>query len=386
MNIFTLNSIAPIGLNRLNEGLVISDKIEDANGILVRSAAMHDLALGDDLLAIARAGAGTNNIPIDKCTKRGIVVFNTPGANANGVKELAICSLILASRNIVTATDWAKTLEGQGDNVPKLVEKGKGQFVGPELVGKKLGVIGLGAIGVMVANTAISLGMDVCGYDPFISIDAAWHLKGGVKRCTKIEEIYKECDYITLHLPATEKTKGMINNEALAMMKDGVRILNLARGELVTTKDIVEAVNTNKVACYVTDFPQEALLNVKNIVAIPHLGASTPESEDNCAIMAVDQLQDYLLYGNIKNSVNMPNVELTATQNSRICIFHENSPGMISKLAGIASDNNVNIENMVNKSNNEIAYTILELNDIPKEELITGLTNIEGVLRLRVIE
>ena len=385
MNICTLNNIAPIGLDRLGDQFTISDNMANANGVLVRSGAMHDLELNDELLAIARAGAGTNNIPIEKCSSKGIVVFNTPGANANGVKELAIGALVLSSRNVLAAADWAKTLAGEGADVPKLVEKGKGQFVGPELKGKKLGVIGLGAIGVMVANTAISLGMDVCGYDPYISINAAWHLKGGVKHSTKIEELFSTCDYITLHLPATKNTKGMINAQAIASMKDDVRILNLSRDALVNEQDILDAVNSGKVACYVTDFPVEAHIGVKNIIAIPHLGASTPESEDNCAVMAVDQLQDYLLNGNIANSVNMPCVELARTDNHRICIFHDNLPGVLNSLTGIASDANLNIENMVNKSRDNIAYTILEVKDAPSQEIIDLLKNAVGTYRIRVI-
>ncbi len=385
MNICTLNSIAKIGLNRLDDSFTVSEDMNDAAGVLVRSGAMHDMDLPETLLAIARAGAGTNNIPIEKCTDKGIVVFNTPGANANGVKELVIGSMIMASRNVVDANKWAKTLVGEGDNVPKLVEKGKGQFVGPELSGKKLGVIGLGAIGVMVANIAVSLGMEVLGYDPFISIDAAWHLKGGVKHCNSLDEIYAECNYITLHVPATKDTKGMINNQSIAQMVDGVRIMNFARGELVDTQSILDGVASKKVACYVTDFPNEAVLDVEGIIAIPHLGASTPESEDNCAVMAVDQIQDYLLNGNIKNSVNMPCVEQARSGETRVCVFHKNIPGVLSSLTGITGEAGLNIANMASKSRGEIAYTILDIEAKASDDYISKLTNTDGIMKVRVL-
>lgn len=385
MNICTLNKIAAVGLNRLGDGFTVTDKLDNADGVLVRSAAMHDMELPENLLAIARAGAGTNNIPIDKCTEKGIVVFNTPGANANGVKELVLGALIIASRNIVKATDWVKGLKGEGDAVAKLVEGGKSQFVGPEIKGKKLGIIGLGAIGVMVANSAISLGMDVYGYDPFISIDAAWNLKAGVKHCTQLSDIYANCDYITLHVPANADTKGMINKDAIAQMVDGVRILNFARGELVVADDILEATASGKIACYATDFPCDKLIGADNVVAIPHLGASTPESEDNCAVMAADQLRDYLVDGNIKNSVNFPAASLPRNGSDRVCIFHANIPGIIGSITSLAGDESINIANMLNKSRKDIAYTILDLDKAPSANFIEKLKGVDGVKTVRVI-
>ncbi|MEG2053306.1 MAG: phosphoglycerate dehydrogenase [Oscillospiraceae bacterium] len=385
MNICTLNSIAKVGTSRFAKDFTLTEKMDDAVGVLVRSGVMHDMDLPKSLLAIARAGAGTNNVPCDKCAEEGIVVFNTPGANANGVKELTLAGLIMSSRNVVPATQWVKTLAGEGENVPKLVEKGKGQFVGPEILGKKLGVIGLGAIGVMVANDATNLGMQVYGYDPFISVDAAWNLKRGVKHCLSLAELYENCDYITIHVPCTKDTKGMINKEAIDQMVDGVRILNFARGELVDTQSILDGVASKKVACYVTDFPNEQMLNVENVIAIPHLGASTPESEDNCAIMAVDQLQDYLLNGNIKNSVNMPNADMARSGDSRICIFHKNVPGIISNITGVIAQANLNISNMTDKSRGEMAYTILDVEGTPDNAVIEKLSATQGVGRIRVL-
>lgn len=385
MNICTLNKIAPVGLNRLGDGFTVTDKLETADGVLVRSAAMHDMDLPESLLAIARAGAGTNNIPIDKCTDKGIVVFNTPGANANGVKELVLGALIISSRNVVKATEWVKTLKGEGDAVAKLVESGKSQFVGPEIKGKKLGVVGLGAIGVMVANSAMSLGMEVYGYDPYISIDAAWHLKAGVTHCTQLSDIYANCDYITLHVPATADTKGMINKETIAQMVDGVRILNFARGELVVADDILEATASGKIACYATDFPSDKLIGAENVITIPHLGASTPESEDNCAVMAADQLRDYLVDGNITNSVNFPAANLPRNGSDRICLYHANTPGVIGSITSLAGNENINISNMLNKSRKEVAYTIIDLDKAPSADFVEKLKAIDGVKTVRVI-
>lgn len=385
-NIYTLNSISAKGLDRLGSNVFkIVDTMEAADGVLVRSADMHSVDLPKELLCIARAGAGTNNIPIDKCSEAGIVVFNTPGANANAVKELVLGGLVLSSRNVGAAMDWAKGLKGQGDAVPKLVEKGKSQFVGPELAGKKLGVIGLGAIGVLVANTATHLGMEVFGYDPYISVDAAWNLNRAVKHCVNLADIFTQCDYITVHIPVTPETKGFINETSIGQMKHGVRILNFARGELVENKAIINAVKTGKVGCYVTDFPNDEIIGVDGIVAIPHLGASTPESEDNCAVMAVNELKDYILNGNITNSVNLPNVDLPRSTGSRVCVFGKNVPGILSVITSVASNAGLNIENMVNKSKKDYAYTLLDVTGDVTEDVTTQLENVEGVIRVRVI-
>ena len=341
MNILTLNKIAACGTDRL-AGYTVGDAVENPEGVMVRSAAMHDMEFPASLLAIARAGAGVNNIPIDRCSDEGIVVFNTPGANANAVKELVIAGLFLSSRKVIPAIQWAQTLKGEGDAVSKLVEKGKGQFAGPEILGKKLGVIGLGAIGVLVANAAQELGMQVYGYDPYLSVDAAWRLSQFVKHAASAEEIYAECDYITIHVPQNDATKGMINKNTIAQMKDGVRILNFARAGLVNTADMKEALAEGKVACYVVDFPEADVLGVENIVAIPHLGASTPESEDNCACMACDEIADYLLNGNITHSVNFPDVMAPRTAQTRICVLHQNIPAILSRASDIVASRGLN--------------------------------------------
>ena len=385
-NIKTLNSISPKGLVRLApEQFAIDVDGAQPAGILVRSASMLEMEMPASLLAIGRAGAGTNNIPVDKCAQQGIVVFNTPGANANAVKELVLGGLILASRNVVAASQWVNTIADKGDEVPKLVEKGKAQFVGPELAGKKLGVIGLGAIGVKVANTATHLGMEVLGYDPFISIQAAWSLSRSVKHCTQLSEIITQCDYITLHLPVTAETKGFIGTQALAEMKPGVRILNFARGELVNTEALLTAIADKRVGCYVTDFPNAALIGKENVVCIPHLGASTPESEDNCAVMAADQLREYLLHGNIINSVNMPNVSMPRSGDTRVCVLHKNEPGILSGITDAAAKAGLNIENMVNKSRADWAYTLLDTTGTHANDFADVLAKVNGVVRVRVI-
>lgn len=385
--ILLLNKIAKIGLDRLPEGYVCGEEIANPDGVLVRSAAMHDMDLPKSLLAIARAGAGTNNIPISKCTEQGVVVFNTPGANANAVKELVIAGLLLASRKIVPAIGWSSTLKGEGDAVPKLVEKGKSQFAGPEIEGKTLGVIGLGAIGILVANAASALGMNVIGYDPFLSVDAAWGMSRAVKHAKSLDEIYEQSDYITIHVPLNDDTRDTVCKETLAKMKDGVRILNFARGELVNTPDILEATKNGKVACYVTDFPNEALLDQENIVTIPHLGASTPESEDNCAVMAAKELSDYIENGNIKNSVNFPNVSAPRTTAVRIGVLHKNIPNMIGQITTIFADAGINIDHFMNKSKGENAYSLLDIeSDTVAEETVTALSKIDGVFKIRVIK
>lgn len=381
----TLNKISQKGLKRLSpESYIYADDIENPDAVLVRSASMHDAVMGDNLLAIARAGAGVNNIPVEICGEKGIVVFNTPGANANAVKELVLAGLFLSSRKIVAGIEWARTLKG-GDDVKKAVEKGKGAFAGPEISGKKLGVIGLGAIGANVANCAVALGMEVYGYDPFMSVDTAWHLSSSIKHALDIKEIFAECDYITLHVPLNDSTRNTVCADTLAVMKDGVRILNFARGELVNSADIISALESGKVASYVTDFPSDELLGVDGIIAIPHLGASTPESEDNCARMAVRQLKDYLENGNIVNSVNLPSVSALRSSACRICLIHRNIPNMLTQISGIVSAENVNIDNMLNKSRGELAYTMI---DVPAagDSVIEKLTGIEGMIKVRVIK
>ena len=381
----TLNAISPVGLAKLpaNQFEVDNDTAAP-QGILLRSADMHETALPDSLLAIARAGAGTNNIPIDKCTEAGIVVFNTPGANANAVAELVIGALVAGSRNLADAIVWAQGLKGSA-TLAKDVEKGKKQFVGPELRGKTLGVIGLGAIGARVANTAVSLGMDVLGYDPYISIDAAWSLSRSVQHCVTLGDMLPKCDYLTVHVPYMPSTKNTINAQTLAMCKDGVRVLNFARGELVDNDAILDAMSTGKVAQYFCDFPAEALLGVKGVYCTPHLGASTPESETNCAVMAAGELSDYLKNGNILHSVNLPDVQQPRIGGKRICIIHKNEPGAISAATGVLTSAALNIENMVNKSKKDVAYTMLDVTGNVAPDLAEKLEAIEAVVRVRVL-
>ena len=385
MKICTLNKIAACGTDRLGANYTLSDDITDAAGVLVRSAAMHDIAMPESLLAIARAGAGVNNIPVDACGEQGIVVFNTPGANANAVKELVIAGLFLSSRKVVDGIAWAQTLKGEGDAVGKLVEKGKSAFVGPEIYGKKLGVVGLGAIGVLVANAAVALGMKVYGYDPYLSVDAAWKLSRAIKHANTLEEIYAECDYITVHVPLMPATKGMLGKDAFAAMKDGVRILNFSRDGLVDSAAMKDALASGKVARYVVDFPTEEMLGVENVIAIPHLGASTPESEDNCAVMAADQMKDYLENGNIKNSVNYPDVQVPRSGDSRICVLHKNIPNMLAQISAVVSADGVNIEAMTNKSRKDFAYTILDIIGEAKESFVKDICAIDGVIRVRAL-
>ena len=382
----TLNKISPAGLSVLDQTrFSVSGDVDNEDGILVRSADMHEYQFPDSLRAIARAGAGTNNIPIDRCSEAGIVVFNTPGANANAVKELAVCGLLLASRKITAGAEWVKAQAGAGADVEKVVEKGKSQFVGPELSGKMLGVIGLGAIGVQVANIATKLGMTVFGYDPFLSVDAALSLSRLVHRAMDLETIYKNCDYITLHVPQTSETRGMINEDAIHMMKGGVRILNLARGGLVNDDDMLAALESGKVAAYVTDFPNNKILQGKNVIAIPHLGASTPESEENCAVMAAQELKDYLENGNIKNSVNLPTLVQEWSGVSRLCIIHRNVPGAIANITGLLSKEGVNVENMTNKSKKDYAYTVVDLGSRISEAVSDEIRALDGVFRVRVL-
>ena len=380
----TLNAISEVIHQHLGaDNYTIANDEPAPEGILVRSASMHDMELPADLLAIARAGAGTNNIPIDKCTEKGIVVFNTPGANANAVAELVICGLMLGSRNVVGGIQWARTLDGKGDEVAKLTEKGKAQFVGPEVRGKTLGVVGLGAIGALVANGAIGLGMNVIGYDPFISVDSAWSLSRSVKHCTSMDEIYAQADYITFHIPLLKDTRGSINAEAIAKMKDGVRLLNFSRAELADFADLTAALESGKVASYVTDFPTQEVLQMKNAVVIPHLGASTPESEENCAEMAARQIRDYLEFGQIRNSVNLPEVLLGRAEGVRVLVIHENEPGLISALSSAVGARKININNMISKSRGNNAVTVLEISQMPDQKLLNELNALNGVLRVR---
>ena len=381
MKIRLANRIDENGLELFDDSYDYCENMTEEDAILVRSANLLDYEFPKNLLAISRAGAGVNNIPIERCTDNGIAVFNTPGANANAVKELAICSLFMASRDVKGGIKWEENLEDSED-FSKAVEKGKSAFVGPEINGKKLGVIGLGAIGVLVANAAVKLGMEVYGYDPYISVNSAWALSKWVKHVTNLNELLSECDYITLHLPANDQTKNTINAETLAGMKDGVRIINLARGQLVNEDDLVDALNSGKVARYVTDFGSYRLAHMDKVVCFPHLGASTPESEENCAIMAVKELIDYLENGNITNSVNLPSVSEPRFTSHRICIIHKNVPNMLAQLTTIIGNNDINIENLVNKARGDIAYTMIDTNSDVDEK---ALNEVPNIIRVRVI-
>ena len=384
----TLNEISDVIHQTLCAGEYLISREEPVpDAILVRSADMHNMTLPEGLLAIARAGAGTNNVPIEECSRRGVVVFNTPGANANAVAELVVCGLMLGSRNVAGGIEWVKTLQGKGDEVPKLVEKGKSQFVGPEVRGKTLGVVGLGAIGAIVANTASQgLGMEVVGYDPFISVESAWSLSRSIKRCKNRDEILTQSDYLTLHVPLTEQTRHLVDAGAIARMKDGVHLLNFSRSELVDVEAVKVALASGKIASYVTDFPVDALIGVPNAVVIPHLGASTPESEENCAVMAACELRDYLELGRIHNSVNLPDMPLDGINGNRILVIHENVPSMVSAISAAIGAKHINIDNMQNKSRKEMAVTVLDLDDHPDEALITEIRTLPGVIRVRTFE
>ena len=386
MKVKLLNKIAAVGTDCLDKNIYnVGADVEAPDAIMVRSAAMHDMEWGDELMAIARAGAGVNNIPIDRCSKDGIVVFNTPGANANAVKELVLCGLLLASRDVVGGIKWAESLEGT-TGVAKAVEAGKSKFAGIELMGKTLGVIGLGAIGGMVAGAAIQLDMNVVGCDPFISIAGAWHLNQNVTQAATYDDVYKVSDYVTLHVPSTEQTKKMINKDSIAKMKDGVKIINFARADLVDADAIKEGLESGKVSAYITDFPTEEILGVKGVVAIPHLGASTGEAEDNCAVMAAKQLDSYLRYGVIKNSVNFPNVDMLPSTKVRVCVLHANVPAVISNITTTVSAEGLNIENLTNKSKGDNAYTVLDISNDINAETVAKIANIPNVYRVRVIE
>ena len=382
-NILTLNKIAAVGTSRLGENYTYGDDVLYPDAVLVRSAAMHDMEFAGNLLAIARAGAGTNNIPKDVCSEKGIVVFNTPGANANAVKELVIAGLLLSSRKITEGADWAKTLKGNGDAVGKMVEKGKSQFVGPEIKGKTLGVIGLGAIGILVANCAVALGMNVIGFDPFMSVTNALKLDPAVKLMKSGEDVMVNCDYLTIHVPLTADTKDMVDADMIAKMKDGVRILNFSRDGLVNSTAVLEAVKSGKVSKYVTDFATDDIIGEENIICLPHLGASTPESEDNCAVMACDELKEYLENGNIINSVNYPALSLarSSTENVRFCVMHRNVPELLKK---VLSEVSGNVENMLSKSRGDYAYSIIDVAD-GNPDNSAAIAAIDGVIRVRAI-
>lgn len=384
-NIQTLNKISKYGTDNFDTAkYTVADDVANPDAIMVRSAAMHDMEFGSNLLAIARAGAGVNNIPVEKCAEQGICVFNTPGANANAVKELVIAGLLLTSRKIPDAMIWAQTLKGNGAEVGKMVEKGKSQFAGPEIMGKTLGVIGLGAIGVLVANAAIALGMKVVGYDPFLSVKAALSLDPSVKTVSDVKDLYAAADYVTIHVPFNAETKGTINADAIAAMKDGARVLNFARGELVDNSAILPALESGKVAAYITDFPSDEVLGAKGVIAVPHLGASTPESEDNCAKMAALELIDYIENGNIKNSVNYPDASMNAV-GTKICVMHKNVPAVISALTTALGDAGLNIENMLNKSKKDYAYTLLDVAGDVSDDVVAKLAAVDTVIKVRVI-
>ncbi len=385
-NIQLLNKIAKVGTDIFDRAeYSVGEDVVNPDAIMVRSAAMHDMQFGDKLQAIARCGAGVNNIPSDRCSDEGIVLSNTPGANADGVKELAVAAILLAARNIVGGIDWAKTLADDPD-AAKAVEKGKSKFAGSEVAGKTLGVIGLGAIGGMVANTATHLGMKVVGCDPYLTVEAAWNISRHVAKVATFEEVYKTADYITLHVPATSETKNMINKESLALMKDGVKIINLSRADLVNAADLKEAIAAGKVSAYVTDFPTPEVIGEDKIIAIPHLGASTEESEDNCAVMAARQLDDFMKYGNIKNSVNFPNVIVPFVAGTkRLCAMHKNIPTVLTQISGILSDKGLNIENLVNRSKGNNAYTLVETTGDIADDIVEKINAIDGMIKVRVI-
>ncbi len=383
----TLNKISPIGLDLFpRESYEVASEIIDPDAIVVRSFKMHDMELGSNLKAIARAGAGTNNIPIEKCSEKGIVVFNTPGANANAVKEIVLASMLLASRDIIGGATWTQSIKDEGENVAPLVEKNKSNFAGCEIKGKKLGVIGLGAIGALVANSALDLGMEVIGYDPYLSVDAAWELSSKVTKATGLETLLSQVDYITIHVPLLESTKNFINAEKFAMMRDGVKIINFARGGLVDNDDLKEALKSGKVSTYVTDFPSADLLGVEGIIAIPHLGASTKESEENCAIMAVEQVKDYLENGNIKNSVNLPHASMPRSPGTtRITTITQNIPSMINQISSVMAEEDLNINDMLNKSRGDLAYNIIDVSGEVSDQTLSKLSQIDGVIAVRIV-
>lgn len=383
-NIKLVNNISEVGLKKFSDAYTVGEDVANEDAILVRSASLHDYDFPASLKAIARAGAGVNNIPLEECAQKGIVVFNTPGANANAVKELVLCGLFLSSRKVVEGINWVTSQKGN-ETIANAAEKQKGQYVGPEIDGKKIGIIGLGAIGVAVANAATKLGMEVLGFDPFLSVNAAWGMSKWVRNAESLETIFKECDYISLHVPSNKDTKGFINADAIEQMKDGVRIINFARGDLVNNEDLLAAVTNNKVAKYVSDFTAPELIGVDNIILLPHLGASTPESEDNCAKMAVKEIKDFLENGNIKHSVNFPDVTQTRESKTRICITNRNVPKVLSNISKLFADHHLNIENMVNRSKGDFSYTLLDTNEDVRQDIIERIEAIDGIITVRVI-
>ncbi len=381
-----LNPIADVGLKNFSDKYQITADAQEADGILVRSASMHEMEIPAGLLAVARAGAGVNNIPLEKCAEKGVVVFNTPGANANGVKELVLAGMLLAARDVIGGIDWVKASADNAD-IAKAAEKEKKNFAGTEIMGKKLGVIGLGAIGVKVANAAVALGMEVYGYDPYLSVNAAWNLSRSVKHVLNVDDIYADCDYITIHVPLLDNTRGMINAVSIAKMKEGVVVLNFARDLLANEKDVLEGLQSGKIARYVSDFPNPITAGQKGCIVIPHLGASTEESEDNCAVMAVEEIMDYLENGNIRNSVNYPACDMgICTKAGRVAIFHKNKPNLITQFTAAFGVKGINISDMTNKSRGEVAYTMIDVESVPTEEIIDALEKIDGVFRVRVVK
>ena len=381
-----LNPIADVGLKNFSDKYQITADVQEADGILVRSASMHEMEIPAGLLAVARAGAGVNNIPLDKCAEKGVVVFNTPGANANGVKELVLAGMLLAARDVIGGIDWVKASADNAD-IAKAAEKEKKNFAGTEIMGKKLGVIGLGAICVKVANAAVSLGMEVYGYDPYLSVNAAWNLSRSVKHVLNVDDIYADCDYITIHVPLLDSTKGMINAVSIAKMKEGVVLLNFARDLLANEKDVLEGLQSGKIARYVSDFPNPTTAGQKGCIVIPHLGASTEESEDNCAVMAVEEIMDYLENGNIRNSVNYPACDMgICSKAGRVAIFHKNIPNLITQFTAEFGVKGINISDMTNKSRGEVAYTMIDVESAPTAEIIEALEKIDGVFRVRVVK
>lgn len=385
-NINCLNNIANVGLDLFTADYNKGASFEEADAVLVRSAKMHDMELPESLLAVARAGAGVNNIPLDKCAEKGIIVFNTPGANANAVKEQVILAMLMASRDYIGAVDWVKE-NSEDDDIAKTTEKAKSNFAGTEILGKKLGVIGLGAIGAMVANAAVSLGMEVYGYDPYLSVNAAWSISRSVKHIVNIEEIYKECDFITIHVPALDSTKGMINKDALDMMKDGVVVINCARDILVDENAMSDALKSGRVKKYVTDFPNTLSVRLDNAIVFPHLGASTQEAEDNCAVMAVNQIRDFIENGNIKNSVNYPACDMgVCSKEGRVAVCHKNIPSVISNITAVFGSAGINISDMTNKSRNDYAYSLFDIDNKPNAEVVEKLAAVDGVIKVRVVK
>ncbi len=382
----TLNNISSKGLSQFpGESYTLAEDIQDPEAIILRSYNLHDRPIPDSVLAIARAGAGVNNIPVAECTKRGIIVFNTPGANANSVKELVIAALLLSARGIHPGLAWTETLTGRGDEVSKLVEKEKSRFAGTEILGKKLGVVGLGAIGAMVANAAIGMGMDVIGFDPFISVENAWGLSRSVRRARSLDTLFAEVDYVTLHVPLTDDTKNMINKSRIASMKKGVRIMNFARGGLIRNDDIIAAIDAGQVAGYVTDFPEDALLGRPGILCVPHLGASTEEAEDNCAAMAVEQLKAFLETGNVRNSVNFPDCQMDLNHRTRLLVANRNIPNMVGQITTVLANGGINIADLLNRHRDEVAYNIIDIEGEFSSDVLSSISNIEGVIAVRVI-